>query len=60
MLLKAKNVTTFYKILFFFFAFQGTTTAQDARFADKQKKLMKSMKFEKSLEGKVCLLSIHV
>lgn len=33
--------------------FQGTSAEQDNRFADKKKKLMKSMKFAESLEKKV-------
>ena len=34
---------------------QGTNADQDARFADKKKKLMKSMKFADQLEKKVLL-----
>ena len=32
---------------------QGTSAEQDARFLDKQKKLLKQMKFDPSLENKV-------
>jgi serine/arginine repetitive matrix protein 1 len=39
--------------------FKGTTTDQDSRFADKQKKLIKSMKFPAVFDTKVsrCRLS---
>lgn len=33
--------------------FQGTTAEQDNRFADKKKKLMKSMKFAEGIDRKV-------
>lgn len=34
---------------------KGTTTEQDSRFADKRKKLMKTMKFPSNLDQKVPL-----
>ena len=40
--------------------FQGTTSEQDTRFADKKKKLMKSMRFGEGLERKVSGLTIVV
>lgn len=35
------------------FLFQGTTASQDTRFSDKEKKLLKQMKFGDSLTQKV-------
>merc|ERR1712048_543995 len=40
--------------------FRGTTTAQDARFPDKQKKLLKSMRFERGLEEKVDMEKVNL
>ena len=34
---------------------QGTTAEQDKRFSDKEKKLLKTMKFEESLSQKVIM-----
>ena len=34
--------------------FQGTNADQDNRFSDKEKKLLKQMKFEEVLSKKVC------
>ncbi|VDO00262.1 unnamed protein product [Rodentolepis nana] len=40
--------------------FKGTNTEQDSRFADKKKKLLKSMKFEENLSAKVDTTRINV
>ena len=34
--------------------FRGTTSDQDNRFSDKEKKLLKTMKYEESITLKVC------
>ena len=39
---------------------QGTTTDQDARFSDKEKKLLKTMKFEDNLGVKVDMSKVKV
>ena len=40
--------------------FQGTTTDQDNRFSDKEKKLLKTMKFEDILTKKVDMSKVKV
>jgi len=40
--------------------FRGTTAQQDARFADKKKKLMKTMKFAEGLDRKVDMAKVNV
>ncbi len=38
--------------------FKGTSFDQDSRFTDKQRKLLKQMRFEKSLETKVGVVAL--
>lgn len=40
--------------------FKGTSTEQDSRFANKQKKLLKQMKFPDNIDVKVSLIEIHL
>jgi len=40
--------------------FRGTTTDQDNRFSDKEKKLLKTMKFEDNLSKKIDMSKVKI
>lgn len=42
------------------FCLQGTSADQDTRFSDKEKKLLKQMKFSESLNAKVTYLFLLI
>ena len=44
---------------FFFALFQGTSADQDNRFSDKEKKLLKQMKFDESLAVKIDIKKVN-
>ena len=50
--------TKFWFAVFFTCKLQGTTASQDTRFSDKEKKLLKQMKFGDSLTQKVSFFPI--